>query len=73
MHQLRFNRQDCVMLVCELYSVCVCLCVCVCVCVFAANPIGLAVAQLASPYIVTSTERIPMMVRNTHNTRAVFE
>ncbi|CAI8041266.1 Solute carrier family 49 member A3, partial [Geodia barretti] len=28
-----------------------------------ANPIGLAVAQLASPYIVTSTERIPMMVR----------
>ena len=28
-----------------------------------ANPIGLAVAQLASSYIVTSTDRIPMMVR----------
>jgi hypothetical protein len=27
-----------------------------------ANPIGLAVAQLASPYIVTSTERVPMML-----------
>ena len=28
----------------------------------AANPIGLAVAQLASPYIVTTVSRIPMMV-----------
>ena len=27
-----------------------------------ANPIGIAVAQLASPYIVTSTDKLPMMV-----------
>ena len=37
----------------------------VCLCV--ANPIGLAVAQLASPYIVTTTGRIPMMVRQLYH------
>ncbi len=28
-----------------------------------ANPVGLAVVQVASPYIVSSISRLPMMVR----------
>lgn len=29
---------------------------------FTANPIGLAIAQLAAPLIVTSVDKVPMMV-----------
>lgn len=37
-----------------------------------ANPIGLAIAQLASPYIVTSADKLPMMVSTHHRSPTII-
>jgi len=44
--------------VCE--SVCICVMVCMYVC--AANPIGIAVVQIASPHIVSVVSKLPLLV-----------